>query len=207
MLRETEKHNKAAESQMQWGPIFRRNLMEAKEIQLFSGHPQPSSHSDSPKEHKDSKVWMPAQDGEYSVTSFFLPISRSFPCASPLYRTWKLKAPPRVIAFSWLVQRGGILTMDNLHRRKRILVNACPMCLEDQETDDHILLRCRVAHALWSLVLTWFECHWTFPRSAGQLFQAWHLQTQLEARLCGGLLSLWFSGCALKVKKPFGGTD
>lgn len=92
----------------------------------------------------DCRVWRASRDGVFSVSSFFSAIISSSPSPSPLSSIWALKAPPRVIAFGWIALRGEILTMDNLHRRKKIIVNACPMCLAD-EAVDHLLLRCRVA--------------------------------------------------------------
>lgn len=35
--------------------------------------------------------------------------------------------------------------MDNLRRRKKILVNTCPMCFADKETVDYLLLNCKMA--------------------------------------------------------------
>lgn len=88
-----------------------------------------------------------------------------------------MKVPPRIIAFGWLALHGSILSMDNLRQRNRILANACPMCLADEELVDHLLLRCKVAQALWTSVVRWFGCWWTFPGSVRELFQAWHVRT------------------------------
>lgn len=40
---------------------------------------------------------------------------------------WKTKAPARGLTFGWLALRGKTLAMDNLQRRKMIVVNTCPM--------------------------------------------------------------------------------
>lgn len=65
---------------------------------------------------------------------------------------WKVKAPARVVAFGWLALQGKILAMDNLQKRKMIVVNACPICLTDEESVDHLLLNCKLAQWLWNLV-------------------------------------------------------
>lgn len=62
--------------------------------------------------------------------------------------------------------------MDDLRCRKRITINACPMCLADEETIDHLISSCRVAQARWRLVLRWLDCSWVFPRHIGELFEA-----------------------------------
>eukprot|EP00268_Persea_americana_P029942 TRINITY_DN28916_c0_g1_i2.p1 TRINITY_DN28916_c0_g1~~TRINITY_DN28916_c0_g1_i2.p1 ORF type:complete len:107 (+),score=3.09 TRINITY_DN28916_c0_g1_i2:158-478(+) len=64
---------------------------------------------------------------------------------------WSIKALPRVAALL-----GRILTMDNLRRRGLIIVNACPICFEDEESIDH-LLNCPIAQHLWRSTLGWFH--------------------------------------------------
>eukprot|EP00268_Persea_americana_P022762 TRINITY_DN2257_c1_g1_i1.p1 TRINITY_DN2257_c1_g1~~TRINITY_DN2257_c1_g1_i1.p1 ORF type:complete len:113 (-),score=8.22 TRINITY_DN2257_c1_g1_i1:477-815(-) len=61
---------------------------------------------------------------------------------------WSTKALPRVIAFGWTALLGGILTMDNLRRRKVIVVNACSMCLANEESIDHLILSCPLAQCI-----------------------------------------------------------
>lgn len=92
----------------------------------------------------------------FPMSSFFRDVSWGPVSSSPLYSLWKMKAPPRIIAFGWLALDSGVLTM-NLCQQKRILINACLMCLADKETKDHLLLRRRVTQALWSDILGWFD--------------------------------------------------
>lgn len=82
------------------------------------------------------------------------------PSLSPVTKVWKTNAPPRVVAFGWLVTLGKVLTMDNIKKRNVILVNRCPMCFADVESADHLFLSCRFAHSLWMKVVGWFECAW-----------------------------------------------
>lgn len=53
------------------------------------------------------------------------------PSPSSFSKIWKMKVPPRVLAFGWIALHGGILTMDNLRHRKKNLVNGCPIGLAD----------------------------------------------------------------------------
>lgn len=65
--------------------------------------------------------------------------------------------------------------MDNLHKRKVIIVNACPMCLSDEESVDYLLLNCVVAHKPWNMLLSSFQCSWVLPRTITDLYYAWKL--------------------------------
>ena len=123
-----------------------------------------------------SNNWWASKEWIFSVSSFFMAMSRGHSLINPLYRIWKLKIPPRVIVFSWLALWGGVLTMDNLSWHRKIIVNACPVCLVNEESVDHLLLNCKVAQGLWSEVLNWFHCSWAHPRSIGGLVEAWLLE-------------------------------
>lgn len=48
-----------------------------------------------------------------------------------------------MIAFVWLVLHGSILNMNDPGWWKRIVLNACPMCLVDEKTN-HLLLNSQV---------------------------------------------------------------
>ena len=100
-----------------------------------------------PKDGRDRRVWMASTDGMFSVASLFLFMTRDVMAShSNLTSLWKIKAPPRVIAFGWsMLVSGmhGILTMDNLRRKKVIITNSCPMCLAEEESINHLLLNCK----------------------------------------------------------------
>ena len=51
--------------------------------------------------------------------SFYHPSLPSFPWRM----VWQLKVPPRVAFFSWSVSLGKILTTDNFHKRRIIVLD------------------------------------------------------------------------------------
>lgn len=129
------------------GPIFRRSLTESELNNFFSLLGILSQVVVTP-EVKDCRIRTALKEGTFSVSSFFSAMSGDYH-KSPLFRLWKLKIPPRVMILSWLALHGGILTMDNLHKRKIIIVNACPMCLAGEQTVYHLLLFCKMEQGLW----------------------------------------------------------
>lgn len=108
------------------------------------------------EEGEDSRCWSSSTDCIFSVSSFFPAMSNSSRATNGVAGIWKIKAPARVIVFGWLALQGKILTLDNLHKWKTVVVNACPMCLADEESVDHLLLKCKLAQRLWNSVLSWF---------------------------------------------------
>ena len=156
-------------AQVIWGPTFRRNVKELEENQLASLLILLNGIS-IPADGEDVRLWSASKDGSFSVSSFFSEISTREKSRNSVAFIWKIKAPPRVVIFGWLAIQKKILTMDNLRRKGKFLVNACPMCLEEEETVDHLTLNCRVANMIWNSVLGWFSCSWAFPRSIQDLF-------------------------------------
>lgn len=71
---------------------------------------------------------------------------------------------------------------------KIILVNACPMCLVEEETADHLILTYRVAQVLWANVLRWFDHSWVFPHNLKEIFEVWKLKTSFVKGRVGGLI-------------------
>eukprot|EP00268_Persea_americana_P063546 TRINITY_DN8252_c0_g1_i2.p1 TRINITY_DN8252_c0_g1~~TRINITY_DN8252_c0_g1_i2.p1 ORF type:complete len:166 (+),score=19.89 TRINITY_DN8252_c0_g1_i2:2499-2996(+) len=134
-------------SQMQWGPIFRRSLMVSELNNFFSLLGILSQVVVMP-DVEDCRIWTALKEGTFSVSPFFSAMSGDYH-KSPLFRLWKLKITPRVVMLNWLALHGGILPMDNLHKCKKIIVNACPMCLAGEQTGDDLLLFCKMEQSLW----------------------------------------------------------
>lgn len=104
------------------------------------------------EDEQDSRVWMLSRGGSLFVASFLSYLMGDQNHQGLWKVLWKMKAPPRVLAFGWLALRGCILTVDSLQRRKVLIVNLCPMCLAAEKTVDHLLV-CPVAFQIWNSVL------------------------------------------------------
>jgi hypothetical protein len=51
---------------------------------------------------------------------------------------------------------GKILILDNLRKQNVIVVDLCCMCKKSGKSIDYILLHCKVARDLWSLLFHFF---------------------------------------------------
>jgi hypothetical protein len=86
---------------------------------------------------------------------------------------WRTQAPSREAFLAWSAALGKILTVDNLRKRKIIIVDRCYLCKRDGETVDHLLLHCDVASTLWNHVVSRFGMSWVMPRRVVNLFACW----------------------------------
>lgn len=158
-------------NQVVWEPIFRRNLTDQEEKQ-FVTLIDLLNFIFIPRKEEDSRVSQLQKIGLFSVPYFFLVISSCPLGESSLAGIWKINAPPRVVSFGWIAVRGRIFTMENLRRRGKIAVDACPMCLAEEKSVDHLLLQCKVTQFLWFSTLDWFGCCGVLPHNLLALYEA-----------------------------------
>ena len=68
---------------------------------------------------------------------------------------------------------GTILTINNLCKKKVLILDWCYMCKSNGESVDHLLLYCPIVYGLWSMVFTLFGIHWAMPKTVVELLACW----------------------------------
>jgi hypothetical protein len=104
--------------------------------------------------HVDDKHFFRlAANGKYSSKEAY----RGFFIGSiefePFHIIWKTWAPPKSKFFMWLVAHKRVWTADRLQRRGMDHPERCPLCDQDQETLNHMLLGCVFAREFWFKLL------------------------------------------------------
>jgi hypothetical protein len=76
-------------------------------------------------DNEDSLIWKFESKGVYPVSSLYSIIN--FRGVMPIHvpAVWKLKIPPRVHVFLWLLFNNKLLTRDNLNKRQEVLDLCC----------------------------------------------------------------------------------
>ena len=107
---------------------------------------------------EDRMCWILAKSRGFEVSSYYQALLgvgiQSFPWRS----IWKPKVPYRVAFFVWTAVLGTILTIDNLRKRKVVILDWCYMCKSKGESVDQFLLRCPIVFELCSygVHLVWY---------------------------------------------------
>ena len=91
----------------------------------------------------------------------------------PWRSIWVFAMPTKISFFVWAATLGRVLPIDNLIRRRQVLVNWCCMCRANTESIPHLLLHCSMAHQLWTVALALFGMAWVQLRSIGAVLWSW----------------------------------
>lgn len=116
-------------------------------------------------------IWLPTSSGEYSAKSaykWFLAGSTLFELTERIWKSW---APPRCKFFVWLTSLNRCWTADTLARRGLDHQESCPLCDQQEETVQHILVSCVFARDIWFQVLSKVGLQFLSPGTADVVFQ------------------------------------
>jgi hypothetical protein len=113
----------------------------------------------------DRRRWIPSNVGVFTVKSVYewlLYLSVVDPLdddtTASLKKLWKNNVPSKVSIFGWRLLLEKLPTREALIHRGVLNINVdrcCVMCLNMDETLEHVFLNCQVTVAVWSHVLRW----------------------------------------------------
>jgi hypothetical protein len=110
---------------------------------------------------EDKLVWRWTSDGCYSSKSAYEAFFGGTIRARVVDEIWRSRAPYSCKFFAWLVSKNRCWTADRLLRRGLPAPAACPLCDQEPETLQHLLLGCVVAREVWTWVLRqWDKTDW-----------------------------------------------
>jgi hypothetical protein len=72
---------------------------------------------------------------------------------------WQVNVPSKIICFIWLCLMDSILTGVNYQRRGGIGPTTCSLCLNVEDTTDHLFSFCVVSKFIWKEILSHLMIH------------------------------------------------
>ncbi|KAK1665361.1 hypothetical protein QYE76_053520 [Lolium multiflorum] len=177
------------------------------------GHPR-WCHLDP--EREDSFVWRWSADRNFSARSAYAAFFAGTTVAPVASEIWRSRAPYSCKFFAWLV------SVTDVGRRIGSRGVACaagglPLCDQEQETLQHLLLGCVVAREVWAWALTrWNRLEW-MPGAGSEIVHWWtslHCpvpcagtcgrRSSLFSGVSGGIGMTWCSMAPPRRWRPFG---
>jgi len=113
--------------------------------------------------------WNLTNSESFTVQSLYLHLLDRHPTFSHKM-IWKLKIPLKIKIFLWFLQRGILLTKDNLTKKNWTGSQKCCGC-NSNETIQHLFLDCPYARLVWRIIF--FATGLTPPRSIRHMFNSW----------------------------------
>lgn len=129
--------------------LFRSNMSPEAHEQLEMLQQVMETNPVTITSEPDSVIWKWDQNGKFTVKSAYWNIKNGPLFKTKIQRIWKLKVPPRIIVFAWLMCLNRLLTIDNLKKRGWELVNRCEMCKRESETVRHLFNSCQTTLAIY----------------------------------------------------------
>jgi hypothetical protein len=88
-----------------------------------------------------------------------------------------------------------VVALDNLHKRKIIVMDWCVMCKENEKSADHLLLYWEVACAMWNVFFKRFRLSWVMPRQVVDLFACWWTANSTQSAIVWKMMHLCLLWC------------
>ncbi|RVW37057.1 Translation initiation factor IF-2, chloroplastic [Vitis vinifera] len=123
---------------------------------------------------EDTVSWTETKSGKFSVKSLYIALEAGGSSLFPLSFIWNANVQPKISFFAWEATWGKALTLDLVQKRGWALANRCFMCLEKEETINHLLLHCSRTRALWDLLFALFGVSWVLPFSVRETLLSWN---------------------------------
>ncbi|XP_057790730.1 uncharacterized protein LOC131007831 [Salvia miltiorrhiza] len=116
----------------------------------------------------DRWTWRAAKEGAFTTRTAYLLIKNARSVDGPtiankdlLANVWSPPAAFKTKVFSWRALRRRLPTCANLIKKNvplEIVETSCNACFHPSETEDHVLLQCPKAQAVWDRIQNWLGC-------------------------------------------------
>jgi len=124
-------------------------------------------------EIEDRHIWRLSSNGKYSAKSAYDGFFLGSTLFGPWERIWKSWAPLKCRFFMWLVAHNRCWTADRLVRRGLPHPEYCPLCDQEDETIDHLLVSCVFEREFRFFLFRQFGLQTISPQPTELSFHAW----------------------------------
>lgn len=113
---------------------------------------------------EDKHIFSIAPDGRYSAKSAYKGLFLGSSLFGHYRRVWKSWAPSKCRFFIWLIAQNRCWTADRLAKRGLNHPSKCPLCDQESETLNHLLVSCIFTRVFWYKVLRKLSMHSLAPK-------------------------------------------
>ncbi|XP_076906324.1 uncharacterized protein LOC143562392 [Bidens hawaiensis] len=124
------------------------------------------------EEGLDQSVWGSEGGCDFSVRSMKDGLDEIKPTAENYVMEWNNWAPKNIGIHAWRVEMGRIPVLLELVKRGISVTTAvCPVCEDDLESAEHLVVSCNFAQSLWSVISLWCKVPYIYAFSVKDLLE------------------------------------
>lgn len=131
---------------------------------------------------EDRHVFSISSDGNYSAKVAYEGLFMGWVYFSHYPRVWKTWALPKCRFFLWLTAHNRWWTADRLAKRGLDHPPKCPLCDQEDETLDHLLVACVFWRDFWFQLLRTFDLQVLAPQPGLSSFMSWWEEASYSVR-------------------------
>ncbi|XP_026451805.1 uncharacterized protein LOC113352163 [Papaver somniferum] len=122
----------------------------------------------------DTGRWQLHNSGVFSVKSLYHTLTVVAGVDNfPHHFVNKNGVPPKVSLLLWCAVHGILNSLDMLNRKGMEVYSSCILCGNCNESQEHLLLHCKVAYKTWMAVMPKTHWAWVFPETMYSLAHSW----------------------------------
>lgn len=119
-------------------------------------------------------VWCRTLSWTYLVSSTVLLLAHSQNPTLCWAKAWYPGFTPQINIFLWILLQNNILTIDNLRKRGFCFPNFFYLCLNNEESTNHIFLHCPYTTSIWGMFFQMWGLNWAFQDEMQDYFESCH---------------------------------
>lgn len=122
-------------------------------------------------------VWSRTSSRTYSDSFVVFLLAQSQDPTPCWAKAWFPGLTPKINIFLWILLQNNILTIDNLRKRDFYLPNRCYLCLNNEESVNHMFIHCPFVLPIWGMFFQMWGLNWVFPQDIQDYFKSWNYPT------------------------------
>jgi hypothetical protein len=124
-------------------------------------------------EVEDTHFWRLSTNEKYSTKLGYDHLFMGATLFKPCERIWKSWAPPKCRFFLWFAAHKHCWTADRLTHQGLPHPDKCPLCDQEDENIDHLLVSCVFSRQVWYYMLRQVGLHSLAPQPTDLVFDNW----------------------------------
>jgi hypothetical protein len=121
----------------------------------------------------DAHNWRLSTSGQFTTKSAYTAMFQGAIAFEPAERVWRTWSPSKCRFFIWLVEHDMYWMADKLARRGLDHLERCPLCDQQAETINHLLVSCVFARQVWDGLLQPVGLLELVPQPVDEVFDEW----------------------------------